>query len=272
MKVIHSLIALFLALAPTAIASAQDIERMPLLVHPEVTTHVVMPEDIKLVDISTDKIVANQSASNIVRLKPADEKKYGFLGTVTVIGERHIAQFNVFSSQSALTATSSYFVRNSEMKAYENPDISMTRSEMSKLSWAIFTSPRKFYNIHAKKYGIKIVINNIYTVNDKFFLDFSIYNSSKIKFDIEDIRIKLTDKKVSKATNSQTIELSPVFALNDAKSFKRSYRNVIVVDKLTFPDEKVLNLEVSEKQISGRTISVPIEYEDILNADCFIKK
>ena len=38
---------------------------------------------------------------------------------------------------------------------------------------------------------------------------------------------------------------------------------------MTFPNDKVLTIEMSEKQISGRTISVNIDYEDVLNADCF---
>ena len=42
-----------------------------ILVNEEVTTHVIMPENIKLVDISTNKIVGNQCADNIVRIKPA---------------------------------------------------------------------------------------------------------------------------------------------------------------------------------------------------------
>ena len=46
---------------------------------------------------------------------------------------------------------------------------------------------------------------------------------------------------------------------------------MVVLDKLTFPEEKVLNIEISEDQISGRVITIPIEYEDILNADCFDK-
>ena len=33
-----------------------------ILVNEEVTTHIVMPENIKLVDISTDKLVGNQCA------------------------------------------------------------------------------------------------------------------------------------------------------------------------------------------------------------------
>ena len=53
------------------------------------------------------------------------------------------------------------------------------------------------------------------------------------------------------------IELTPVYSLNRAKSFLKGYRNVIV--KLTFPDEKILRLEIAEDQISGRVIYIPIE-------------
>ena len=62
-----------------------------------------------------------------------------------------------------------------------------------------------------------------------------------------------------------------VYSLNQALSFKKAYRNVIVLPKLTFPDEKLLRLEIAERQISGRVIYIPIEYEDILHADSFDK-
>ena len=38
---------------------------------------------------------------------------------------------------------------------------------------------------------------------------------------------------------------------------------------MTFPNDKMLTIELSEQQISGRTISLSIEYEDVLNADSF---
>ena len=41
-----------------------------IYVNQDVTTHIVLPENIKLVDISTTKIVGNQCADNIVRIKP----------------------------------------------------------------------------------------------------------------------------------------------------------------------------------------------------------
>lgn len=80
------------------------------------------------------------------------------------------------------------------------------------------------------------------------------------------------DKKELKATNSQTIELTPVYMINHDKSFQKEYRNVIVLKKLTFPNEKKLRLEISEDQISGRVSYIDINYRDILNADSFSEK
>lgn len=241
-----------------------------IYVNEEVTTHVIIPENIKLVDISTAKIVGNQCADNIVRLKPANRMRdYELAGTITVIGERHIAQFNVVYTKGPAKANSVYNISQDDMRQYTNPEVSMTQGDMARLSWSIFTSRRNKYGIGSKLYGIKAHVNNIYTVGDYFFIDFSLKNLSKIKYDIAEIRLKLMDKKELKATNSQTIELTPVYMINHDKSFQKEYRNVIVIKKLTFPNEKKLRLEISEDQISGRVSYIDINYRDILNADSF---
>ena len=49
---------------------ATDFGLGTIFVNENVTTHLVMPETIRLVDISTDTIVGNQVNDNIVRLKP----------------------------------------------------------------------------------------------------------------------------------------------------------------------------------------------------------
>ena len=51
--------------------------------------------------------------------------------------------------------------------------------------------------------------------------------------------------------------------------FLHGYRNIVVIRKMTFPNDKVLTIELSEKQISGRNISLNIDYEDVLSADSF---
>ena len=261
----------FLGLAGTASANEK------IYVNSEVTTHIIMPEDIKLVDISTAKIVGNQCTDNIVRIKPYCENDSiggGFLeneqlGTLTLVGERHIAQYDIVYTELPSLAASIFHVEYSHAVSYINPEVSMPRSEMARYAWAVYGSKRKYNQVVSNAHGMRAVVNNIYSVGDYFFIDFSLHNKTKIAYDIEEINLKLTDKKEAKATNSQTIELTPVFTLNLAKKFKKDYRNVLVLPKLTFPDEKVLRVEISENQISGRIITLTIEYEDILNADGF---
>lgn len=259
-----------------AAAGASANER--IYVNREVTTHIVMPENIKMVDISTTKIAGNQCTDNIVRIKPscgsdsipeAGYRDNELLGTLTLIGERHIAQYDILYTQSPQMAASIFEMPYSHTQSYINPEVTMPMAEMARYAWAVYGSGRKYNQIVSRAHGMKAVVNNIYAVGDYFFIDYSLQNKTKIAYDIEELRVKLTDKKETKATNSQTIELSPVFSLNHVRKFKKSYRNVLVLPKLTFPDEKVLRLEISENQISGRVITLTIEYEDILHADGF---
>ena len=270
---------LFILLFGILGVAAQVSANEKIYVNSEVTTHIVMPENIKLVDIPTAKIVGNQCTDNIVRIKPYLEsdslqavgsyKDNELLGTITLIGERHIAQYDILYTQSPGMAASIFEVPYNHTRSYINPEVSMPMAEMARYAWAVYSSDRKYNQIVTKAHGMKAMVNNIYAIGDYFFIDYSLQNKTKIPYDIEEIRVKLTDKKETKATNSQTIELSPVFTLNSSRKFKKNYRNVLVLPKLTFPDEKVLRLEISENQISGRVIVLTIEYEDILHADGF---
>jgi len=223
---------------------------------------------VKMADLSTRKIVGNQCADNMLRIKPA-ERLYDneLAGTVTLIGERHMIQLNVVYTSHLDKVSTIYEIDGRDLNEYTNREVSMSEKDMARYAWNIYNTKKKFYNIAKNTYGIHAQINNIYAIDNYFFIDFSLYNKTKIKYDVDDIRLKLTDKKQGKATNSQTIELTPVWVLNKAKSFQKGYRNIIVIDKLTFPNEKILRLEISERQISGRAISLPIEYADVLHAD-----
>ena len=267
------LLAAVCALGIAGSASAKE----KIYVNDEVTTHIVMPENIKMVDISTTKLIGNQCADNIVRIKPYIDndsvqtyyRENELMATLTLIGERHMAQYDIIFTHTPARAASIHHVPYSHTESYVNPEVSMPEAEMARYAWAVYGSDRKYNQVVSKAHGMKAIVNNIYSIDDYFFIDYSLQNKTKIPYDIEELRIKLTDKKEVKATNSQTIELTPAYSLNVAKKFKKNYRNVLVIPKLTFPDEKVLRLEISENQISGRVITLTIEYEDILNADGF---
>ena len=147
----------------------------------------------------------------------------------------------------------------------------MSTEDMTRYARSIWNSPARVRNVSTKQNRMVMRLNNIYSVGDYFFLDFTIENKTNIRFDIDEMRFKLADKKQSKATNSQVIELKPALILENGQSFRYGYRNVVVIKKLTFPNDKVLTIELSEKQISGRTISLNIDYEDVLYADTFNK-
>jgi conjugative transposon TraN protein len=251
-------------------SQTSDMSLGTIYVNGQITTHLVMPETIRLVDISTDTIVGNQVNDNIVRLKPKGAMQdYEQAGIVTVIGERHIAQYKLVYRTCMTGVCTRFTVPYWDMQEYQNPDVQMSVGEMSRYAIRIFNAKRSVTGIHSKKDKMKAWVNHICSAGDYFFIDFSLENKTKIPYDISEIRVKLEDKKQKKATNYQSVELTPEFMLNCNKHFKKRYRNVLVVKKLTFPEAKVLKIEVSENQISGRTIELNINYDDVLGADCF---
>jgi conjugative transposon TraN protein len=244
-----------------------------LTVNEKVTTVITASEPILFVDISTDKVVGDQPMENTVRLKPkeAGHEDGEVLCIVTIVTERYRTQYALLYTTRMKEAVTDKEIQLHERNAYNNPSVSMSTADMTAYARQIWNSPALFRNVATKQHRMVMRLNNIYSVGEYFFIDFSIDNKTNIRFDIDEIRIKLADKKLSKATNAQIIELTPALVLEQASSFKHGYRNVIVLKKLTFPNDKILSIEVTEKQISGRNISLDIEYEYVLSADSFNK-
>ncbi|MBQ7900104.1 MAG: conjugative transposon protein TraN [Bacteroidales bacterium] len=254
-------------------ANAQTTyEEMELLtVNEQVTTVITATEPIRFVDISTDKVAGDQPISNTIRLKPkeAGHADGDVLAIVTIVTERYRVQYALIYTTRLQEAVTDKEVQMEEQQPFHNPAVSLSTEDMYRFARQIWTSPARYRDVSNRKHRMTMRLNNIYAVGEYFFIDFSVENRTDIRFDIDEIRVKLADKKVSKATNSQIIELKPEMMLEKTKSFLHGYRNVMVVRKMTFPNDKVLTIEMSEKQISGRTISVNIDYEDVLNADSF---
>lgn len=263
----------FVALLVSGSLSAQQTynEMELLTVNENVTTVITSSEPIRLVDISTDKVVGDKPIENVIRLKP---KEGGYedgevLAIVTVVAERYRAQYALLYTTRLEEAVSDKEVQLSEQTAFHNPAVSMSTEDMVRFARRIWNSPAKYRNVSTKHRKLVMRLNNIYSVGEYFFIDFSVENRTKLRFDIDELRFKLADKKQQKATNVQIVELDPVLVLDRSTSFRHGYRNVVVLKKMTFPGDKVLSIELSEKQISGRTITMTIDYEDVLAADSF---
>ena len=246
-----------------------------LTINENVTTVITASEPVRFVDISTDKVAGDQPINNTVRLKPKEGMEVhhdgDVLAVVTIVTERYRTQYALIYTSRMDEAVTEKTISLDERVPYNNPAVSMSTEDMTRYARQIWASPARFRNVATKRQRMTMRLNNIYSVGEYFFIDFSVDNRTNIRFDVDQLRVKLNDKKTSKATTVQTIELTPQLVLDPTESFRYGYRNVIVLKKMTFPNDKILTIELSEKQISGRTISLSIEYEDVLSADSFNK-
>lgn len=242
-----------------------------LTVNENVSTIITASEPIRLVDISTDSVAGDNPLNNVIRIKPksGNHSDGELLGIVTIITERYRVQYALIYTHRLQEAVTDKEVELVERNAFHNPEVSMSTTDMAAYAMKVWNSPAKCRSTSTKKDKMTMRLNNIYVVGEYFFIDFSIENRTNLPFDIDELRVKLEDKKQEKSTNVQVIELKPAFILDRSVRFRNGYRNVIVLKKMTFPNDKVLSLELSEKQISGRTISLTLDYEDVLSADSF---
>ena len=246
-------------------------EMEQLTVNENVTTVITASEPIRLVDISTDKVVGDKPIENVIRVKPKEggHEDGAVLAIVTVVTERYRSQYALIYTTRLEEAVSDKEVQMDERHAFHNPAVSMSTEEMVRYARRIWNSPAKYHSTRTNRHHLTMRLNNVYSVGEYFFIDFSVENRTNLRFDIDELRFKLSDKKQQKATNVQDLMLEPVLLLEKSASFQHGYRNVVVLKKMTFPNDKVLTIELSERQISGRTVSMTIDYEDVLSADAF---
>ena len=261
--------AMLLVSSAKAQQTYQELEQ--ITVNEQVTTLVTASEPILFVDVSTDKVAGDNPIENTVRFKPKDAEHTDgeVLAIATIVTERYRTQYALVYTTKMTEAVTDKEIAPYERTAYRNPAVSLSTEDMTKFARRVWNSPAKIHNVKAKSNRMLMRLNNIYAVGEYFFLDFSVDNRTNIRFDIDELRVKLVDKKVQKATNNQTIELPLALVLDHSRSFLHGYRNVIVFKKMTFPNDKVVTIELSEKQISGRAISISVDYEDVLSADAF---
>lgn len=238
--------------------------------------HIISPEPIRYVDISSHAVAGDLPEENVLRLKWAPDSTGNIflggnnLGVVTLIGQTFIAQYRLHAATSINDnkLAASYNVLPEHIRPLNLP-VEISTPELRSHAISLLAKRNSSALRKVKKYGISAELNHVYTVGDLILLDITYHNSTNLVYDIDELRFKIEDKKITKATNVQSIEIKPIWQLYQSGSFKRTYRNIYVLKKVTFPASKILSVELSEKQISGRTITLKIRYRDILQADSF---
>jgi conjugative transposon TraN protein len=252
-----------------------NIDSLPEIeISTQADIHFLSPEPIQYADISSHSIIGDMPVKTLLRIKLVPDSLRHLqtdctsLGVITIVGESFIAQYRlVFTNSPGQQIPSAIAIQPEQCRPLDFPGITLTTPEMKSYAMEILHKGKKSVIRKAKAYGLTSYLNHVYTVGDHVFLDITLENKTNLAYDIDELRFKIEDKKITKATNVQSLEIKPEWQLYQQFSFKREYHNIYVFKKVTFPDSKILNVALSEKQISGRTITLKIKYKDILDAD-----
>ena len=251
-----------------------------------INLHIISPEPIQYVDLSTQKLTGDLPTTNIARIKITDspesnetekiKKQTTFtsgqnIGIITVVGQSFIVQYKaIYRNSENLNTVTNIHIQPEHMQPIELDKMVFSNLELRKFSMDIIQKKSEKNPIREKEnLQLNIQLNNVYVMSDYIFLDMTFKNNSNLSYDIEDLKFSIEDKKIYKATNNQSIEMTPIFQLNPQKHFRKNFRNIYVFKKFTFPNSKVMMIRLIEEQLSGRTIEMKINYSDILKADTF---
>lgn len=251
-----------------------------------INLHIISPEPIQYVDLSTEKLTGDLPTTNIARIKITDSAevktsddtkiKAPFhtgenIGIITVVAQSFIAQYKVvYRNQNNLNTITNIHIQPEAMQPIEFDNMVFSNLELRKFAMDIIQKKSEKNPIREEK-NLKLIfqLNNVYVKSDYIFLDMTIKNNSNLSYDIEDLKFSLEDKKIHKSTNNQSVEITPVFQLNSQKHFRKNFRNIFVFKKFTYPNSKVMMIRLIEEQLSGRTIKMKVNYSEILKADTF---
>ncbi|MBD3903389.1 conjugative transposon protein TraN [Chryseobacterium sp. Ch-15] len=251
-----------------------------------INLHIISPEPIQYVDLSTELLTGDLPTTNIARIKITDnldsdekakiKKPTTFLngsniGIITVVAQSFIAQYKVvYRNQDNLNTITNIHIQPEAMQPIEFEKMVFSNLELRKFAMDIIKKKSEENPIREERnLKLSFQLNNVYVISDYIFLDMTIKNNSNLSYDIEDLKFSLEDKKIHKATNNQSVDLTPILQLNPQKHFRKHFRNIYVFKKFTYPNSKVMMIRLIEEQLSGRTIEMKVNYSDILKADTF---
>ena len=294
MKITLYILLLFISNLLTAQTATKEqiISDLPEIEISEgINLHIISPEPIQYVDLSTEKLTGDLPTTNIARIKITDntastkEEKLkktiitngniythgNNIGIITVVAQSFIAQYKVvYRNQDNLNTITNIHIQPEAMQPIEFDKMVFSNLELRKFAMDIIQKKSEKNPIREEK-NLKLgfQLNNVYVMSDYIFLDMTIKNNSNLSYDIEDLKFSLEDKKIHKATNNQSVELTPILQLNPQKHFRKNFRNIYVFKKFTYPNSKVMMIRLIEEQLSGRTIEMKVNYSEILKADTF---
>lgn len=249
------------------------------------TVHILFPAPVTYIDIGSMAIIAGKAdgAENVVRVKAA-VRDFAEETNLTVITED--GGFYTFDARYAENPSTSTI----EIAAAETPatqpasaseparadegrvllrEVGRERPATVKrvLSDIYRQNRTDVKGIHTRKYGVEVEVRGIYVHNDVIYLHVQITNDTNISFEVDYRRFVVADRKAAKRTAQQQRTIEPLRVCNDPLIVRGHQRQRIVfaLPKLTLEEDKILLLEIAEKD-GARHQCLEISSKELLGA------
>ena len=255
------------------------------------TVHILFPSPVTYIDIGSMDIIAGKAdgAENVVRVKAA-VRNFAAETNLTVITEDGgFFTFDVHYAENPAVSTLNLTVQEPQpggvkkLSTTDTPQQPAPASEgrvllrevgrekpatIKRMLSDIYRQNRTdVKGIRAKKYGIEVEVLGIYVFNDVIYMHTCISNDTNISFEVDARRFIVADRKLAKRTAQQQTPLEILRACNDPAVVRghQRQRTVFALPKLTISDDKVLLLEIIEKN-GARHQTVEIAAKELLDA------
>ena len=249
------------------------------------TVHILFPAPVTYIDIGSMAIIAGKAdgAENVVRVKAA-VRDFAEETNLTVITED--GGFYTFDARYAENpSTSTIEIAAAESPATQPASASEpTRADEGRvllrevgrerpatvkrvLSDIYRQNRADVKGIHTRKYGVEVEVRGIYVHNDVIYLHVQIANNTNISFEVDYRRFVVADRKAAKRTAQQQRIIEPLRVCNDPSIVRGHQRQRIVfaLPKLTLEEDKILLLEIAEKD-GARHQCLEISSKELLGA------
>lgn len=265
--------------------SRQGLTPRPIEVGFTKTVHILFPAPVTYIDIGSMAIIAGKAdgAENVVRVKAA-VRDFAEETNLTVITED--GGFYTFDARYAENpSTSTIEIAAAESPATQPASASETTradegrvllrevgrerpATVKRVLSDIYRQNRAdVKGIHTRKYGVEIEVRGIYVHNDVIYLHVQITNNTNISFEVDCRRFVIADRKAAKRTAQQQRIIEPLRVCNDPSIVRGHQRQRIVfaLPKLTLEEDKILLLEIAEKD-GARHQYLEISSKELLGA------
>ncbi len=278
--------AIALILGFAAQSNAQDSIRTPLAlgkIEPyrmevtyDKTSHLIFPTAIRYVDLGSEYLIAGKAedAENVLRVKASVRDFEPETNFSVITNDGRFYSFNVYYSSYPEALSYDLLTMQKAVDKAKGNDVLFEELGNNSPSLAgllletIYKKDKRIVkHIGAKSFGIQFILKGIYIHNGKYYFHTELRNKTNVPFEIDFINFKVVDKKVAKRTVVQEKPLTPLrmYKPLDEIAGNSVEQNVFLLDQFTIADDKVLLIEIFEKN-GGRHQTLQVENSDLIKA------